>query len=498
MREGSVSLSSAPLLTRDQVFSFAAWLLWKRASAFTSSGNDGIKPTYALVFQRFFDAFPPAPRGHGFQSLHARLLAGPHPERMRQFIEWLQSNGTRFPGLSEHPQGEIWAFARIWQELDAILKAASIRPATAVLPNPWLKTVTPRIARDALWKLMADPSAEPAGNAGARQILEAAVEDWRRKTLKLPWHVPCPACSVTRVNPLIAANHVPRCTSHPGYQRQRAAEEALALAVTVAREHGLPPPSVECRKPAPREAPKYVPQPKETGTYHALQEIEHLAAQKGPGDLAPSFEHIQVLLTEWEHLVDRATDPCPCCNAVVELDAMLPHLLACPSHPGHQEAEKAEAAIAAALGPAAKELIGLAGERSAFREELHRLSYATEEYSAGMHWGSDTGAYSKPEEEKPWRAAQERAAALVERARPASEPGTGAESDPLAGVRTEVERFAAALAELVKANGTYWARMGEGNGGRSIEDPGQVPQWEVARKAASKVLAEAGCLEATP
>jgi hypothetical protein len=498
MRDASDGLSSAPLLTRDQLFSFAAWLLWQRASAFTSSGNDGIKPTYALVFHRFFDAFPPAARGHGFQSLHARLLAGPYPERMRQFIEWLQSNGTRSPGLSENPQGEIWAFARIWQEFAAILKAAFIRPATAVRPNPWLKTVTPRIARDALWKLMTDPSAEPDGNGEARQILEAAVEDWRRRTLKMPWNVPCPACSVTPVNPLIAANHVPRCPSHPGYQRQRAAEEALALAVTVAREQGLPQPSLECGKPAPREEPKYVPQPNETGDYHALQEIERLAAQKGPGDLAPSFEHIQVLLTEWEHLVDRATDPCPCCNAVVDLDAMIPHLLACPSHPGQREAERVEAAIAAVLGPAATALIGLAGERNAFREELHRLFSATEEYAADMHWGSDTGAYSKPEEEKPWRAAQARAAALVERARPASEPGVFSESDPLAGVRDEVERFASALAGLVKANGTYWARMGDGDGGRSIEDPAQVPQWEAARKAARKVLAESGCLETTP
>jgi len=201
--------------------------------------------------------------------------------------------------------------------------------------------------------------------------------------------------------------------------------------------------------------------------------------------------------------VDRTSDPCPDFGAVLEVQAMAAHVLACPRHPALVLALEWEARLGAALGARAGPLLALVRRRNALRDELRLLADATDVYDADMGW--DGVPYSKPWSEEPWRGAVARARQLLAapgdlggvtaagpagREAPANGSVTGPPGDAaLASLDLEGSRLAQALSGLTASCDRYWGAMSDGDRGKSFENPAQVPQWRAARLAAREVLA---------
>ena len=386
----------ANALTRDQIFAFGAWLLDYHPSVLKMPEGDPIRVTFELIFYRFLSLFPEGHRSTMYECFDRRADS----QRMRDYIGWLRKNGTVPPGIRQSPpQGAIWAFARHWKELERILSARPAAPKTAVLPNPYRKTVTPALARAAFESAVVRPTSHD------RLALEAAVEAWRRATRDSRHRAECPACSAVSVSNLIASTHISRCPDHPAYRElrgwQKASEESSRRRWARVTSRFCP-----ARDPKPVVGPN--PHAWVTGDWKPLSELEGLMS----GQLPPVGGELETLLLEWEHLLDRATDPCPDCGGVFPYPDFPAHLLACERHPARLRAADYERRLVAAHGESGRTLIDLALELSQLQDELRLLSASTEKYS-DMQGFADGRAYSKGPYEEPWLAAQARASALL-------------------------------------------------------------------------------------
>jgi len=227
------------------------------------------------------------------------------------------------------------------------------------------------------------------------------------------------------------------------------------------------------------DAPSLAPDPElRYGQYvqsYKAEKVLKALLNRGPGDAAPETRELEMLLTEWEHSRPEYRFVCSDCAAPLETKDIADHLMTCPRHPAALQAARIEQEIHSRLGADAGAFLAGVGNQQSVRAMLELLSTETEQFANNLHWSRE-GLYSKPIDEKPWRATQVRAEAVLAELREAA-TSTPADDPALVG-----------LVRLVEANRAYLDAMREFDGGRMRQDDGKVPSWEAARSAARSLL----------
>ena len=289
-------------------------------------------------------------------------------------------------------------------------------------------SITPSAARQALARLVEGSRRDgtPAQAADVVLVRQVAREWAAWYGSKGVDFERCPACWVASVRQIHGTDHYPYCDQHPGYVHLRAALDAASIAPEVCRHLDLPVPALPARpgdlsgsvglrgdEDEPRRAFIRYDSDVEDALVKLLDPRERARLQHNLHDEVALLEEA---LLEWEHAHHRASDPCPCCGAVVRLDEQQRHLLGCEGHPAHAAARALERSLEEAVGQAvAADLLLVAGERNRFRDMLQALIYSCNIYENEMGWG-DGAAYSKSWSERPWRDAREAAEALLKAA----------------------------------------------------------------------------------
>ena len=478
-RAPMISSQTAPFgaMSRDQIFCLAAWLIHTRGK-YKGEADAAVR----VVLEKLASCFPEDPADPRFGALHRRLARGCSPEGIRQFLLWLCRSAQAGKGL-RGPENASWAYARCWLEIEAIMTEVPNRPWTATPPNPWLHTVTPELAWEAVGRLSA-----PLDQRGsAEQVKEdelafkAVIGQWTRLETWRNWIIYCPACS-TEISLLRDPLHISRCHCHPAHRRFVAAQKALA-SVAMAPAGGSAELVVEVK---PR-FPTYV------SDYEAEKTLTKLVQRKH-GDGLPDLTDLEAVLTEWERSRPAYKFVCPGCKESSEIRDAPKHLMACGQHPAALKAVELERELRARSGANAEVLLEVTTACDSLRSMLSLLSQATEVFAGNLHWSRD-GLYSKPIDERPWRVIQERAQEVLRSCGPSAGELCRHEmgSSPLHVAKLQDERsaYAHALAHLVEANRAYWSAMRDWEGGRSLQDERQVTNWESARVAAQGLIQSA-------
>lgn len=342
-------------------------------------------------------------------------------------------------------------------------------------------------------------------------VVEAAIEKWAREANATPPGVPC-ACGSVLLNPAIADEDASRTALSRAQERLQTAEELRRLAPVVAKE--ISPGAV--RRPAPQREGlfPFLDGPADAMLIEKIDEFDRRrgrTAQTARNELdalvralehsdlsLPATRDLEVVLIHWSREVDRSTYPCPYCGRVIGLEDMIVHLgleelvvhrPECRAHPVLARAASLVREVQCDLGESVGErLLRIVARRGRLQAALVMLSRANETFDANMHWGSECGAYSKPVDEGPWLAAMRRAGEIVEHEASAIEADGLANSLSVDRLRAEAATTDKCLRQLLRACRTYWNGMGDGEGGRSIENRALVSQLEAARDEAKRAL----------
>lgn len=241
----------------------------------------------------------------------------------------------------------------------------------------------------------------------------------------------CAECEAGYVDARLATDHVPACTGHPALRRARAARDALELCCSTLKDPGSSEVLAASTALTTLELPQAIIRPYVSAgaADHAIRTwmgwSRHSA---GDEQLTEAADLLEALFEQCERVLTGVASPCPFCSATVPLEAAEDHLWSCVRHPAFVLAAGLEAKLVGAVGgERADVLLEVAGRRHQLRHGLRLLIRATSVYRRNMGWDGEH-AYSKHWSERPWLAAQGRAAKLIAYGRAPRSPATGAQS----------------------------------------------------------------------
>lgn len=330
------------------------------------------------------------------------------------------------------------------------------------------------LVRDTVLEVLAGRRPFP-GDAAFRAALERVVSGWGEQLCYRSDDRRCPDCGSGFVHEYDAGKHAVACPGHAGAQRLEAVRMTLGLLGRPAVAPLQTPLEAEVRPPhvAPHEARAAV----------ALVGSGRAPGREAGEAYARASEKLLRVVTEWQHFVERESDPCPWCRATMPVKAFGVHVRSCEQHPA---AVLARATLTQEAVPEA--VFRLVHEWVRSRHELAQLSGASERFSADQGWSGEA-ATSDKWSERPWRAAIEQARSFLA-ARKVERVGrlVAAAGAPFEPMGEQIERLHTALENLAEACTAYWNRMGEGERGKSLAYPESEGLWVPQREAAKALL----------
>jgi hypothetical protein len=378
-------------MNREQALRFLAALT---ASKVTTIGLEVQQSEHATLMAKtlrtFIDVFP---ERLADEFVYERLGRPANPSRLASFIAEVHA---------------LKGFGRAGETAtQSHFRAVAFLLERAQQPIEHKPPETPRViprpsSRQALWCIAAvERLAWPEGlSSEERSRLKSEMTEviaaWAEEVHLATEDGRCPDCASGYLQELDATAHVMTCTGHPAMAQLEAVRVAAQLGGAE-----LEADVVDLYRPAPSRSAY-------GSAWEAADALAFLLespAQRGARRRQP--EHPVALLSrvgkEWAHFVDRTTDPCPWCGAVLPLAQFHSHLRSCDQHPAAQAAQRIRSSHPVPIG---LERVLLA--RLSARRELALLSQASERFDADMGWTGEAG-YSDKYSEAPWRAAIERA-----------------------------------------------------------------------------------------
>lgn len=363
-----------------------------------------------------------------------------------------------------------------------------------------MSSIEPGHARNALRTLAELTGPVPKGHWAVAVLSQVLAELEQARDRPDAAEVRCPACG-DEVKPAFATDHRLRCFRDPSSGRLEWLADTLRQVAPLAAELGLE----TAQLPATllneiTAVLRHGPQPRERRWYYLTtaanltSALDFLARDHRPQyrSLVPGYViELEAAVDTWERLLHREADPCPFCGAVLALDEALRHLHACDRAPAIAMADRAEAALLAALGePMARALHALVVEREGFRSVLWDLLFESRSFQSGLGWNG-TAAYADDHEEEDFGRAIDDAESFLERA--ARERGSPTdESIEATGLarrlRAEAAMAREATVRLLEACRHLTRSYGDDEWGRAELRDAPFDEWSSEVRRAQAVL----------